>query len=65
MTGMAWTSPSPDEVPFHCRVCRRALHRHQNGNGVVTFLHPEEVRGGRVEHQGSAGAGHRGLGPDH
>lgn len=51
MTSLAWTSPSPDEVPFHCRVCRRALHRHHNGNGVVTFLHPAEVRGGRVEHQ--------------
>jgi hypothetical protein len=51
MTRPAWTSPSPDEVPFHCRACRRALHRRQTPNGVVTFLHPAEVRGGTVEHQ--------------
>ncbi|MBB2943249.1 hypothetical protein FB565_002962 [Actinoplanes lutulentus] len=46
----AWTAPTPDEVPFHCRTCRRALHRHQAPSGAVTFLHPAEVRGGEVEH---------------
>lgn len=51
MTRPAWTSPSPDEVPFHCRACRRALHRRETSNGVVTFLHPAEVRGGTSEHQ--------------
>lgn len=51
MTRLAWTSPSPDEVPFHCRACRRALHRRETSKGVVTFVHPAEVRGGTSEHQ--------------
>lgn len=50
MTRPAWTSPSPDEVPFHCRTCRRALHRRQTSNGVISFLHPAEVRGGTSDH---------------
>ena len=50
MTRPAWTSPSPDEVPFHCRACRRALHRRENSHGIVTFLHPAEVRGGTSDH---------------
>jgi hypothetical protein len=47
----AWTFPTPDEMPFHCRTCHRALHRHQSPSGTLTFLHPAEVRGGEVDHQ--------------
>ncbi|MFI1989722.1 hypothetical protein [Actinoplanes sp. NPDC020271] len=46
----AWTSPTPDEIPFHCRTCRRALHRRLAAGGALTFLHPVEVRGGEVDH---------------
>jgi hypothetical protein len=47
----AWTSPTPDEMPFHCRTCRRALHRRQAPSGVVTFEHPNELRGDTLDHE--------------
>ena len=51
MTNPASTPLARDEVPVHCRACRRALYRHESPTGAVSFLHPAEVRGGRVDHQ--------------
>ncbi|MEV6299872.1 hypothetical protein AB0M02_10760 [Actinoplanes sp. NPDC051861] len=47
----ARTSSTHDEMPFHCCTCRRALHRRQTPNGVVTFEHPNELRRDAPDHE--------------